>query len=232
MATRPDRFGWSPDRRDVYSRLLVTASWKTWKIALSLLALVATLAFPSADAQAATCADYSNQADAQNAGDTLDADGDGIYCESLPCPCSAAPPDSGDPAAPKPQSADPKNCTTPTGVRKITFSSTKYPNIRKHFRGALKRGWPRTLVLNRNEADQRRDRLLEGYPTKPGLDRDEYPPAVGRGKGKGLERGSNPTGWKADVRYVPSAENRSQGSVLGLKLRRFCSGTKFRYIFY
>jgi micrococcal nuclease len=38
-------------------------------------------------ALAATCADYSNQADAQRAMDTRDADGDGIYCESLPCPC-------------------------------------------------------------------------------------------------------------------------------------------------
>jgi hypothetical protein len=36
---------------------------------------------------AATCSDYSNQADAQRAADTRDADGDGIYCESLPCPC-------------------------------------------------------------------------------------------------------------------------------------------------
>lgn len=36
---------------------------------------------------AATCSDYSNQADAQRAGDTRDADGDGIYCEALPCPC-------------------------------------------------------------------------------------------------------------------------------------------------
>ena len=62
----------------------MTASWKTWKVALSLLALVATLAFPSADAQAATCADYSNQAAAQNAGDTLDADSDGIYCVISP----------------------------------------------------------------------------------------------------------------------------------------------------
>lgn len=87
-------------------------------------------------------------------------------------------------------------------------------------------------MLNRPGADERRDRLLEDYPTKSGFDRDEYPPAVGRGQGKGLERGSDPTGWKADVRYVPSAENRSHGSVLGVKLRRFCSGTKFRYIFY
>lgn len=36
---------------------------------------------------AATCDDYSTQADAQAAADTRDADGDGIYCEALPCPC-------------------------------------------------------------------------------------------------------------------------------------------------
>jgi hypothetical protein len=30
-------------------------------------------------ASAAVCADYSNQADAQRAADTRDADGDGIY---------------------------------------------------------------------------------------------------------------------------------------------------------
>ncbi|MEA2154139.1 MAG: hypothetical protein QOE11_279 [Solirubrobacteraceae bacterium] len=38
-------------------------------------------------ALAATCAAYSTQAAAQRAADTRDADGDGIYCESLPCPC-------------------------------------------------------------------------------------------------------------------------------------------------
>ena len=46
-------------------------------------------------AQAATCADYANQAAAQHARDTRDADGDGIYCESLPCPC-AKPGDAGE----------------------------------------------------------------------------------------------------------------------------------------
>jgi hypothetical protein len=38
-------------------------------------------------AGAATCSQYPNQAAAQRAADTRDADGDGIYCESLPCPC-------------------------------------------------------------------------------------------------------------------------------------------------
>jgi hypothetical protein len=32
--------------------------------------------------------------------------------------------------------------------------------------------------------------------------------------------------------YVPSSENRSHGSSLGAKLRRWCSGTKFHYVFY
>jgi hypothetical protein len=87
-------------------------------------------------------------------------------------------------------------------------------------------------VLNRPNAEARRERLLRNIPTRDGFDRDEYPPAVGRGKGKGLERGRHPRGWKADVRYVLSTENRSHGSVLGLKLRRFCDGTRFRYVFY
>ena len=42
----------------------------------------------------------------------------------------------------------------------------------------------------------------------------------------------DPRGWKADVRYVPSSENRSHGSSLGIKLRRFCDGTRFRYVFF
>jgi hypothetical protein len=111
------------------------------------------------------------------------------------------------------------------------FSKSEYPNIRKHFRIAVRKGWPRRLVLNRRGADARRDRLLEDYPTKDGYDRDEYPPAVGRGKGEGLERGRNPRGWKADVRYVPSSENRSHGASLGAKLADFCNGTRFRYVF-
>ena len=45
-------------------------------------------------------------------------------------------------------------------------------------------------------------------------------------------RGLNPAGWMADVEYVPSTENRSHGSSLGAKLRRFCNGTRFRYVFY
>jgi hypothetical protein len=185
-------------------------------------------------AQAATCADYSNQAAAQHAHDTRDADGDGIYCESLPCPCAKPAGDfgGGGPKPDPPAGTSPSGCVRPSAVQNISFSKTKYPHIRRHFLDALRKGWPRTLVLNRSGADARRDRLLAPYPTRPGQDRDEYPPTVGRGKGPGLERGVDPRGWRADVRYVPSHENRSHGSTMGIKLRRFCNGTRFRYVFY
>jgi hypothetical protein len=122
-------------------------------------------------------------------------------------------------------------CVRPSGVQRIVFSAQTFPNVRRHFRGALRRGWPRRLVVNRRGADARRDRALRDIPTREGFDRDEYPPAVGRGRGPALERGRNPRGWKADVRYVPSSENRSHGATFGDRLERLCNGTRFRYVF-
>jgi hypothetical protein len=56
-------------------------------------------------------------------------------------------------------------------------------------------------------------------------------------RGSGVRRphaltcGINPIGWMAGVAYVRALENRSHGSSLGGKLRRFCNGTRFRYVF-
>ena len=61
---------------------------------LAMVATIVALGAPGA-AHAAVCADYPNQAAAQKAHDTVDADHDGIYCEALPCPCSTARPGSG-----------------------------------------------------------------------------------------------------------------------------------------
>jgi hypothetical protein len=200
------------------------------------IALVSATGVASGDAArptaraAAVCAGYPNQAAAQRAADTVDGDGDGVYCESLPCPCLK--PGSPSTPAPAPTSADKPGCTRPKGVQPISFSATKYPNIKRHTERAITKGWPSALVLNRAGADARRQRRLRSWDTRPGSDRDEYPPAVGRGRGKGLVGGSDPRGWKADVAYVRSSENRSHGSTLGTKLRRFCDGTKFRYAFY
>jgi hypothetical protein len=138
-------------------------------------------------------------------------------------------------ADPAPSPKPTASCTRPQGVQRIRFSRAKYPNIRHHYILAVGKGWPRVMVINRRGADARRDRLLEGFPTRTGFDRDEYPAAVGRGRPngdlRGLVRGINPRGWMADVAYVPSSENRSHGSSLGAKLRAFCDGTRFRYVF-
>lgn len=50
-----------------------------WLIGLALWPAASTAQAPVARA-AATCADHPNQASAQTAKDTRDADGDGIYC--------------------------------------------------------------------------------------------------------------------------------------------------------
>lgn len=202
------------------------------RLKLVLLVLLATMAFPQM-AQAAKCSDFSSQAAAQQAANTRDADGDGIYCESLPCPCSTGSGgDGGGGSKPAPRRKPVKaGCQKPDHVVTISFSKTKYPNIRAHYLAAVTDGWPRFLVLNRLGADARRDRLLADFPTKKGYDRDEYPPAIGRGRGFHI-RGINPRGWMASVRHVPSSENRSHGSRMGIKLRRFCNGTMFRYGWY
>jgi hypothetical protein len=197
-------------------------------------------------AQAATCADFPNQAAAQAAANTRDADGDGIYCESLPCPCAKGGPSQPAPTpiptpapepAPAPQptptpttqpaserqgtSADPAQCRRENRTVKISFSRTKYPNIRKHWLDAIRKDSARTLTIHRKGAAQRRSRVLRNTPTRRGMDRDEYPPAMARKNNR-----------RVSIRHVPSSENRSHGSSMGAKLRRWCSGQRFRVTWY
>src|SRR3954469_4793696 len=206
------------------------------RILLPLVCAVAALLVASAAdvpvrtpiASAATCSDYASQAAAQRAHATRDADADGPYCEARPCPCLSGGGGPSAPAAPAPSQA---SCARPSRTVTLNFSAARYPHIRAHYLAALRRGWPRVLVLNRPGAGGRRERLLSDMPTRPGMDRDEYPPAVGRGMPPEVVRGAHPRGWKADVAYVPSGENRSQGAVMGAELRPYCNGTRFGYRF-
>jgi hypothetical protein len=70
------------------------------KTMLAAVVVLTAVAFLPGSASAATCSEYSTQADAQRAADTRDADGDGIYCETLPCPCLKT--GSSSPATPPP----------------------------------------------------------------------------------------------------------------------------------
>jgi hypothetical protein len=100
---------------------------------------------------------------------------------------------------------------------------------------AVKRGWPRIMVINRKGAAARSVRLVAHFAVKAGMDRDEYPAAIGRGRPDGRLRslvlGTGPVGWQADFAYVPSNEKRSFDAALKSALRRFCDGTRFRYVF-
>ena len=120
----------------------------------------AALALMPSTALGVTCSSFPNQAAAQAAANTRDPDGDGVYCESLPCPCSTAKSGGGSssptpvaPADPAPTPASdgtsPAGCTTPSGVQSVAFSSAKYPNILAHVRAAIRKGWPKVLTINR-----------------------------------------------------------------------------------
>jgi len=54
---------------------------------------------------------------------------------------------------------------------------------------------------------------MEGVPTKPGMDRDESPPAV-------FAEGSQ------SVRHIPSTQNRGLGAVIGNQIRDVPDGGK------
>ena len=169
---------------------------------LTLLAMTALLLVPS-PASAATCSDHSTQTEAQQAADTVDGDSDGIYCESLPCPCSQPGSGTSPPPPPPPATQRKPSCSRPASVQRLRFCAAKYPNIKKHTKAAIANGWPRVMVLNRPRNGDRRERLLENIPTMAGFDRDEYPAAVGRGRANGSQRGL--------VRAQPDGLDRRRG---------------------
>ena len=213
-ATRDGRFG-------LKRRVALGAGFAALLVVLIVFAPWPEKASSSGDVD---CSDFSNQAVAQSyfidhggpSSDSagLDADGDGVACESLPCPCSSV--GGGGGGGQKPGSP---HCRRPDHDIRITFSKRDYPNIIRHIKYSWRVGYPKRLVIWRNGTDQRRDQLLEGIPTKPGYDRDEAPAAVLRKK------------VRADVRYVPSSENRSAGSSLGGQISGYCNGVHVRYRF-
>jgi hypothetical protein len=109
------------------------------------------------------------------------------------------------------------SCSYPETVQALSFSASRYPNLHQHYLDAIAKGWPQIVVLDRQGEAARRSKLLAPMPTRPGLDRDEYPPTSLR------------EGWLADVEYVPSSENRSQGASLGHQLAGLCNGVRVQY---
>jgi endonuclease YncB( thermonuclease family) len=58
------------------------------RLALAAVALAFAGCADATTLASASCSDHADQAAAQKAADTADGDGDGVYCETLPCPCA------------------------------------------------------------------------------------------------------------------------------------------------
>ena len=104
------------------------------------------------------------------------------------------------------------------GIHLVSESVT--PNIYKHTLNSFRKGKPDVLHYDSNKENQaeRRKEAMKGYPARgaEGLQRDEYPYASTTEGGKG-----------ADVAYVPSKENSSQGGSLGALYKTLKSGDGF-----
>jgi hypothetical protein len=60
----------------------------------------------------------------------------------------------------------------------VDLDNVKHRHILDHAFDARRKGKPRVLHIRRYEATANRRASLRGIPTKPGYDRDEYPPAI------------------------------------------------------
>ena len=101
----------------------------------------------------------------------------------------------------------------------VKLSKKKYPESAQHIEEAIKDGQPDTLTIDRGGASSRRKASLKGVDTVPGLDRDEYPPAMS------LEGGTG-----ASVKLINPSDNRGSGSSISSQLRKYPNGTKYRII--
>lgn len=110
-------------------------------------------------------------------------------------------------------------------VARVYLPALKYPHIADHAQDAMAgrtdnhRHWPTVLRINRDGADERRDYAVAKLPSRPDVDRDEFPPAMAR------------TTKDADVRYVDDSENEGAGASMGNQLRGLPNGSCFRLVF-
>ncbi|MCU1719275.1 filamentous hemagglutinin N-terminal domain-containing protein [Pseudomonas sp. 5P_3.1_Bac2] len=99
----------------------------------------------------------------------------------------------------------------------VTVSKSRFPESAQHIEDAIDAGKPGTLTIDRGNAASRRRDSLRGTETKPGLDRDEYPPAMFQEGGQG-----------SSVRHINPSDNRGAGACIGAQCRELPNGTKIR----
>ncbi len=99
----------------------------------------------------------------------------------------------------------------------ITISKSRYPESAQHIEDAVAAGQPDILTIDRPNTQSRRRDSLRNTEIKPGLDRDEYPPALFQEGGDG-----------ASVRHINPSDNRGSGACIGAQCRGLPDGTKIK----
>jgi hypothetical protein len=94
---------------------------------------------------------------------------------------------------------------------------SRHPEAARHVEEAQAAGQPSELTIDRAGAQRRGREALKDHPTKPGKDRDEYPPKM-------FQEG----GRDASVRPISPADNRGAGASVGQQLRKYPDGTKVK----
>lgn len=101
----------------------------------------------------------------------------------------------------------------------ITISKSDYPETAQHIEDAINSGQPDIITIQRDMADANRKASLDGYDTKKGFDRDEWPMAMFSEGGSG-----------ADISYINPSDNRGAGSAIGHALTEYPNRTKVKII--
>ena len=107
------------------------------------------------------------------------------------------------------------NANSYNAAKKVTVSKSKYPEAAKHIEDAQAAGHPSRVTIRREGAGARRREAMKGNKRTPGMDRDEYPPAM---TGEG--------GAGSSVRPVTPGDNRGAGACIGGQCHGLPDGTE------
>ncbi|MCW1246408.1 DUF6531 domain-containing protein [Pseudomonas sp. SAICEU22] len=100
---------------------------------------------------------------------------------------------------------------------KLRLKRSEYPQTFGHIDGAIKKGHPYIVTIQRDTAKLNRKLSLKDVKTKTGKDRDEWPMAMFKEGGTG-----------ASVKYIDPSDNRGAGSSIGNVLSDLPNGTRVK----
>jgi len=108
-----------------------------------------------------------------------------------------------------------RNNNSSLGLPNVRLDRSRFPETARHWTDAQLSGKQSILTINRPAARPNRSLSLQGIDKAPGMQLDEYPPAIFSEGGRG-----------ASVRAIPSSDNMGSGASIGNQLRSFPDGTK------